>query len=135
MIHNIVAKYKKMPIQMKASVWFLICSFLQKGISTITTPIFTRLLSTEEYGQYSVFNSWLSVVTIFVTLNLFYGVYTQGLVKFSNERDVFSSSLLGLTTSLTVVWTAIYLCFHNFWNNIFSLTTVQMLSMLVMIWA
>ena len=135
MIHNIVAKYKKMPVQVKASVWFLICSFLQKGISTITTPIFTRLLSTEEYGQYSVFNSWLSIVTIFVTLNLFYGVYTQGLVKFSNERDVFSSSLLGLTTSLTVVWTAIYLCFHNFWNNIFSLTTVQMLSMLVMIWA
>lgn len=134
MIHNIVNKYKNMPVQVKASLWFLICSFLQKGISTITTPIFTRLLSTEEYGQYNVFNSWLGIVTIFATLNLFYGVYTQGLVKFSDERDVFSSSLQGLTTSLISVCTIIYLCFHDFWNNIFSLTTVQMLAMFIMIW-
>lgn len=122
-------------MQVKASVWFLLCSFLQKGISTITTPIFTRILSTAEYGQYNVFNSWLSIVTIFVTLNLSYGVYTQGLVKFEDERNVFSSSLQGLTLVLVIGWTLVYVLFHNFWNRLFSLTTVQMLSMLVMIWS
>ena len=39
-------KYKNFPVQVRASFWFLICSFLQRGISVITTPIFTRLLST-----------------------------------------------------------------------------------------
>ena len=78
---NILQKYRKMSVQVRASFWFLICSFLQKGISSITTPIFTRLLTTDEYGQYGAFNSWLGIITIFVTLNLFYGVYTQGLVK------------------------------------------------------
>lgn len=131
---KLLDKYKNMPVQVRASLWFLICSFCQKGISNITTPIFTRLLTTEEYGQYNVFNSWLWIVTIFVTLNLYCGVYTQGLVKYSDERNVFSSSLQGLTTFLTVAWTIVYLCFHNFWNELFSLTTVQMLAMLIMIW-
>lgn len=128
-------KYQKMSVQVRASFWFLICSFLQKGISSITTPIFTRLLTTGEYGQYGAFNSWLGIITIFVTLNLFYGVYTQGLVKFDKERNIYSSSLQGLTLTMCVAWTVIYLLFRSFWNRIFSLTTVQMLAMLVMIWA
>ena len=132
---KILQKYQKMSVQVRASFWFLICSFLQKGISSITTPIFTRLLTTEEYGQYGAFNSWLGIITIFVTLNLFYGVYTQGLVKYEKEKYVYSSSLQGLTLTLCLGWTAVYLLFRGFWNRIFSLTTVQMLAMLVMIWA
>lgn len=134
MLRKFKKKYSSMPVQIKASIWFLICSFLQKGISTLSTPIFTRLLSTAEYGQYNVFNSWLGIVTIFVTLNLSWGVYTQGLVKYEEERNVFSSSLQGLTALLVIIWTIIYLLFHDFWNDIFMLTTVQMLAMLVLIW-
>lgn len=129
------SRYKKFPVQVRASFWFLICSFLQKGISVITTPIFTRLLSTAEYGQYSVFDSWLKIVTIFVSLHLYSGVYTQGLVKFSEDRRRYSSSLQGLTLALCAGWTVVYLLLRDYWNGLFSLTTVQMLAMLVMIWA
>lgn len=135
MISKWLQKYKILSLEIRASIWFLICSFLQKGISTITTPIFTRLLSTAEYGNFSVFNSWLSIVTIFVTMNIYYGVYIQGLVKYEDDRNIFSSSLQGLTLCLTIVWSVIYGLFHGFWNRLFGLTTVQMLAMLVMIWA
>ena len=128
-------KYKSFPVQVRASFWFLICSFLQKGISVITTPIFTRLLTTAEYGQYSVFDSWLKIVTIFVSLHLYSGVYIQGLVKFSDDRRRYSSSLQGLTLVLCAGWTVVYLLFHEHWNRLFTLSTVQMLAMLVMIWA
>lgn len=134
MLQKLIKKYQNMPVQVKASLWFLVCSFLQKGISMLTTPIFTRLLSTSEYGQYNVFNSWLSIVTIIVTLNICAGVYTQGLVKYEEDRYIFSSSLQGLTAFLVFMWTMVYLLFRNFWNSLFSLTTVQMLAMLVMIW-
>ena len=80
--NKILIKYKSLPVQVKASFWFLICSFLQRGISVITVPIFTRLLSTSEYGQFSVFNSWMGIISIIVTLNLFCGVYQRGLVAF-----------------------------------------------------
>lgn len=135
MIKQLSNTYKKIKAPVKASFWFLICSFLQRGISVITTPIFTRLLTTAEYGNYNVFNSWLSIVTIFVTLHLYSGVYTQGLVKNSENRNVYSSSLQGLTLVLSFVWTFIYLMSRDFWNSLLSLTTVQMLAMLVMIWS
>ena len=131
---KIILKYKSFPVQVKASFWFLICSFLQKGISMITTPIFTRLLSTAEYGEFNVFNSWYSIAFIFVSLSLSSGVYTQGLVKYDRQRKIFSSSLQGLTLTLVVLWTVIYLVFKEFWNNLFSMSTTLMLAMLVMIW-
>ncbi len=127
-------KYNNLPVQVKASFWALFCGVLQKGISVITTPIFTRLLSTEEYGQFSVFNSWLSILTIFVSFNLSYGVFEQGLVKFENDKKSLASSMQGLSLTLTVFWTAVYALFHNFWNRLFGLTTVQMLAMLITIW-
>lgn len=135
MLKKMFNRYNQLPVQVRATLWFLVCSFFQKGISTITTPIFTRLLSTVEYGQYNVFNSWLSIITIFITLNISAGVYTQGLVKFESERNVYSSSLLWLTTFMVAVWTGIYFLFRDFWNDLLSLTTVQIIAMLVMIWA
>lgn len=133
-IHKTIKKYNHLPVQLKAAFWFLICSFLQKGISMLTTPIFTRMLTTAEYGQYNVFNSWLGIIGIFVTLRISYGVFSQGLVKFEQDRNVFCSSLQGLATTLVLFWTVIYLLFRNFWNGVFSLSTVQMLCILLLTW-
>ena len=47
--------YKNMSLPAKASIWYMLCSVLQKGISVITTPIFTRILSTEQYGLVSIY--------------------------------------------------------------------------------
>lgn len=134
-INKLQSKYNNIPKPAKASLWFVICSFLQKGISVITTPIFTRLLNTTEYGNYNVFNSWLGIITVIVCLDLYAGVYTQGLVKYEEDRSKFSSSLQGLTLLLISGWTVIYLITRNFWNNVFELSTVQMLAMFLMIWA
>ena len=100
----------------------------------ITTPIFTRLLSTSEYGIIGTYNSWQGIIAIIVGLSLYQGVYAQGLVKFSGEREIFSSSLQGLTTILILFWAGIYLFFRDFWNGIFQLNTLQMIAMLITIW-
>ncbi len=134
MIKNIESKYQNIPIQVKASFWFLISAFMQRGISLITTPIFTRLLNTTEYGQYNIFNSWLGILTVCISMNLSAGVYSRGLVKYENDRQVFSSSLEGLSLTLVLFWGAVYFVFHSFWNKFFSFTTVQMAFMLLLIW-
>ena len=128
-------KYEELPIQVRASFWFLLCSFFQKGISVITTPIFTRLMNTAEYGEFNVFISWYNIIAVIVTLVLYSGCFTQGLVKFKEERHIFASSLQGLSISLVVIWTILYLLFHRTVNSFLSLTTVQVLAMLAMIWA
>jgi len=134
-INKALSKYQDMPVQVKAAFWFLICSILQKGISVITTPIFTRLLTSSEYGKFSVFNSWMSIVTVIVTLNLSAGVYTQGLIKFDNDRPKFSSSLQGITLFMTVLWTCVYFLFQDFFNTVMSLSTTQVTAMLLIVWS
>lgn len=133
-IQKIQQRYNKLSEQLKASLWFALCTFFQKGITIISTPIFTRIMSEEAYGKYSVFNSWMGIISIIVTLNLFSGVYIQGLVKFSDREKILSSSMQGLNLVLCVGWTIVYLLFRDFFNGLFSLSTEQMLLMLSMIW-
>ena len=135
LIKTLQAKYQCIPVGVKASLWFLICQFIQKAISVISTPIFTRLLSTSDYGQISVFNSWLSIISVFVSMNLFSGVYIQGLIKNEDKQAEYSSSLQGLCTTLIVSWFVLYLLFRNFWNRFLSLTTIQVTALFVIIWA
>lgn len=108
----------------KASIWFVICSFFQKGVSFITVPIFTRLLTTEQYGVFSVYNSWYSILVIFATLNLTAGVYNNCLVKFPEDRKVVTSSFQGLSTTVTGILFVVYLASMDFWNSVFELSTL-----------
>ena len=131
---GLLRKYKSLPVQIRASVWFLFCAFLNKGIIAFTTPIFTRLLTETEFGQYNVFLSWESIISAFVGLNLYYGMFMQGLVKFEADRNRFVSSMQGLSLTLVTAWVVIFTLFQNFWVHLFSLSAVQLLAMLCLIW-
>ena len=124
-----------MPVQVRASLWFLICNFMQKAVAVISTPIFTRLLSTEQYGEYNVFTSWLGIITVIVTLNLSGGVFLQGMVKFDHDSKVYASTMQGLSLALCTVWTVVYFIFRSYFNDLFSLNTTQMSFMLLLIWS
>ena len=78
-LKKLFAKYQNMNKAAKATIWFVICSFFQRGITVLTTPIFTRLLNTEEYGIYSVFSSWLEIFTVIVTMRISYGAYMRNI--------------------------------------------------------
>ena len=82
MLKKIKLFYNKIPQGIKASIWFTVCSIIQKGIQLITVPFFTRILTAEQYGQYSLYQSWLSIISIFATLNLSSGVFNNGMLKY-----------------------------------------------------
>lgn len=120
-MNSVLYKYRNVPLPVKASMWFLVMGILQKGISFISTPIFTRLMSTTEYGEYNVVYSWLNIIMIFATLNLFSGVFMRGLIKFKDDREVFTSSIQGLTTTLVIVTFILYVVFKDFWFTFFDI--------------
>ena len=132
---TLLDKYKSLSLPLKASLWFLICGILQKGMSVLTTPIFTRLLTTAEYGSVNVYNSWHSIFNIFFTLSLSAGVYAQGLVKYDNDRDKYTSVLLGLTTAICLGFFVVYIAFFRFWNKLIGLSLPLMICMFVSIWS
>lgn len=130
---KIINTYKNMSLMAKASIWFVFCSLMQKGISTITVPIFTRLLSTAEYGTYSLYLSWFNILTIFTSLNMYYGVFNNALnrIKEPSKRDVYVSSMQGLTITLTLVLAVIYFPLQGFWSDLLGLNKLALAMMLV----
>ena len=52
----------------------------RSDIAFLTTPIFTRIMSAEEYGVVSVYNSWISILTVVLTLQLATGVYNKAMI-------------------------------------------------------
>ncbi len=134
-MNSIHTKYKSLPVQLRASFWFLVCTVLHRSITVITTPIFTRMLSEYEYGKYGVFTSWMGILTCFVTMFIYSEVYPQAIVKFSSHKDKYSSGMQGLTLTIVVFWLIIYIAFRSFWQAVFELNTSQMLAMFVIMWA
>lgn len=128
-VHNILKIYNRISAPAKASIWFAICTVMQKGISLITTPIFTRIMSTGEYGVYSVYQSWYMIINTIATLHLASGVYNNGLLKYKNDRNDFTSSMLGLSGCTTFILFIVYLVRINYWNNLLGLSTPIMMAM------
>ncbi len=127
-------KYDVLPLAVRASVWYIVCNFIQKGISVITVPVFSRLLSTAEYGDLNVYNSWFTILSILVALGMANGMHMQGLVKFSDRRDAFTSALQGLTLTLVLGWALLYYPLRTFWNGLLTMSTLQMSAMLISVW-
>lgn len=97
-------KFVNVSEEVKASVAYTICGVLTKCLSLITLPIFTRILTTEEYGLSTVYSSTVSVVIIFVSLQLAYGSLSTAMIKYDNDRKGYLSSICGLVTCLTCVY-------------------------------
>ncbi|MBQ2311746.1 MAG: oligosaccharide flippase family protein [Firmicutes bacterium] len=78
-------------------------SFFTSGINYLTTPVFTRILSTEEYGMVSIYNTVYTIMSVACTLTLARpGVLNVGLYDHRDNRWKYLSSMLGLIAVASV---------------------------------
>lgn len=129
LVNKFIHKYENMTPVARAGVWFVICSMIQKSFSMITTPVFTRLLTQEEFGRYTVYMSWLQILTIICTLRLDYAVFNKGMSKFKEEKEQYTASMQSTTTILTLIVLVIYLIFRKHINELTELSTLVTLLM------
>lgn len=122
-----ISKYSAIPVQVKASLWFAICSILQKGLSIITVPMFTRLMTTEQYGYYTTYISWYNLLLVFTSLNLFYGVFNNAMLKYRDNRETFISSMQGLVFAVTALFFIVYLAMKDSMNELLGMNTLLVL--------
>ena len=116
-MNRLIEKYNGISVQAKAALWFTGCNFLQKGVSFITVPIFTRMMSTDEYGEYSLYTSWYQILLIVTSLYLFNGVFDNAMSKFSEDRDRFAASVQGLSITVTVFVFIIFVATNRLWEQ------------------
>ena len=113
----------------KASLAYVLAGGIVKGLSLIITPIVTRLLSPSEFGIYTLYVSYLSIVTVITTLEISGSSIYSSLVSEKNRYSfIYSLSLVSLCLSL--LFSLIYLIFREQINAFTGISTNLMLILL-----
>ena len=129
MIKDSIRRIQQLPESAKASFWFVISSIALKGLSFITTPIFTRMLAVADYGTTSVFITWEGVISVFATLNLAGGVYNVAMTKYADDIDAYTSSMFILETLISIVVYSLVIMFNALFPEVLKLSQVFLLYM------
>ena len=96
----------------KASIAFFFAGVVTSGISYIVTPIYTRWLTSDEFGKTSVFMTWLQILGIVAMFCLSYGVFNNGMCDYPNDRDDYSFSMLILSNIITISFFGLLLAIY-----------------------
>lgn len=93
----------------KSALAYMAAGYIHYAISFLVTPIFSRLLSTSEFGLVTTYNSWISMMGPVATLTLYSGFFNIGMLDYENSRDSFESSLIGLSWISTALSMAAFM--------------------------
>lgn len=102
---------------LSASYFYLVGNMFNSGMAFLTVPIFTRLLSTSDYGIMNTYTSWVGIMTIIIGLNFPMGIRAA----FSDYREDMNNFISSITT-LSIIIAAVYaililsLCSLNKYN-------------------
>ena len=126
----IAKKYKQLGVGVKASIVYTVASLLTKGLAIITTPIFTRMLTSSQMGTVNLYNSWYSMISVIATLSLTSGGFQIAMKEFEGRRNQYVSSVLSITSLMSIVLAGIYCIAPHFWQEWMGLPNELILLML-----
>lgn len=98
---KLLSRYRSASEAVRASIWGTICNFLQRGAAFLVVPIFTRLLTTEQYGVCNVYFAWYEIFVLFTSLKLPYEGLNNGLIRHEQDKDGYTASVMGLIAAMT----------------------------------
>ena len=104
----------------KAGFWYVCGNFVGKAITFLTTPIFARLMTASDYGEFSNFASWVTTLTIVVGAEL-YNTLNRAFYDFKESFDDYISTVTVLGCFITVTT---YILFIFFWDFVFNIVSI-----------
>lgn len=130
-IKNKINSIKTLSPTVKSAMVYTFAGLFTRGLSIITVPIFTRLMSTAEIGTINVYNSWYAMLSVIGTLSLTSGGFMVAMKEYPNKRNEYTSSVLTITTLMAAIMTVVYILFPSYWNSFFNLPGDLVVLMLI----
>ena len=103
-----------------SGIWYTISNFVLKGVVFISIPIFSRIMSKEQFGSYSNYNTWLQLLITIVSFNLYVSV-NRARLDFWKNLDEYCSSILLLGTGITLLFYIVVYFNINTFKQLFSM--------------
>lgn len=98
-------------------------AFILQGIAFITTPIFTRLLGTSQFGIYSLYNSWVMILTCVMGLSMHSAIGT-GMYTYKNDYCKFRNVVLISSTVICLIEIILIFIFRKELARLLGLTEI-----------
>lgn len=92
--------------EVKAGAGYTIGNILIKGIVFITLPIFSRILSTEQFGIYNTYMAYESIIAIFLGMGV-YSSIKNAKFDYPDKIDKYVSTVLWMTVIPLIVCSVI----------------------------
>ncbi len=118
----------------KAGIGYTIGNILIRGLSFITLPIFTRLMSTADYGLYTTYVSYVSIITLIIGLGL-HASTKIAKIEFKEKLDQYISTILLLPILLTGVLLILLLPLQNLVRTLLGYNAFIVMLMILQAWA
>ena len=87
---------------LKSGIWYTVSSISVRAVLIITTPLFTRLMTTEDYGISATFTTWFTLLNVICSLNLWYAI-GRAKIDFPGKLEEFVGAIQLLAFLFTVV--------------------------------
>lgn len=128
MIKNIQKEKADASVVVKSGIWFTLCNILTKGIGFFTTPIFTRLLTKSEFGDYNNFTTWTGIILFITSLNL-ESSFIRARFDYKDDLDSYIVSMICLSSLSTIIWFVLFVIFINPAQQFLSLNREEIYAM------
>lgn len=97
----------------KAGFWYVCGNFVGKAVTFITTPIFARLMTPLDYGEFSNFASWVAMFMLIVGAEL-HDTLSRAYYDFKEKYDEYISTVTVLGSLITICLYIMFLLCRNF---------------------
>lgn len=117
-------------IALKAGVLYVIAELITRGISFLTTPVFTRLLPATVFADVKIFESWTYLLAPVISICLYQSV-SRAKFDFPDNYKNYVSSMITFMAALTAVIGVIGVALKNILSALLGFSPMLLLLMLL----
>lgn len=120
-----MSKFKNMAGNrvIKAGIGYTVGNYLLKGINFLTVPIFTRLMSTVDYGTYGIYMTYDSIISVFIALAL-HSSLKNAKYEYKERFEEYLSSILIIPLVVLSVFLVVINVFSGAFQNLLDLNRI-----------
>ena len=120
-----VAKKYLQNSTVKASLGYTVGNYLLRGIGFITVPIFARLMTQEDFGQYNTFLAYEGIIYILISLALHVSIKNAKYEYGNNNLDSYTSSISIIPLLMLLVYCLILNIFPSISSDLLHLNLAE----------
>ena len=108
--------FAKVKLPARASLCYLAISLAGKAVGFVTTPIFTRLLSGDEYGKYTLYMTLIGGISVICSAISSGSAVYKGLQDHGEEKEKYLRSVLLVNSAFSTLFCILLFTFSDYFG-------------------